>query len=86
MQQISRAHPPNFLGGRGRRVYAESAVSEMERVSLLSLCLPALCLALDNGLRDSENVEINPLDSLTLNPGEFTVPQALGCVHTSTFD
>ena len=54
----------------------------MERV-LLALCLPALCLSLDNGLKESENVEINPLDSLTINPGRFAAPLALRHVYST---
>lgn len=42
-------------------------------VVLLVFCLPLVCLALDNGLDDKDNVEINPLARLVVNPGEFAV-------------
>lgn len=51
---------------------ADSAPSRMllERV-LLALCLSTVCLALDNGLDEKENVEINPLRKLVINPSEL---------------
>ena len=55
-------------------MYAESAeIMKVVLASLLALCLPCLCKAIDDGLTDEENVQIDPLRRLVLNPGKITL-------------
>ena len=43
---------------------------------LLALCL-SICKAVNDGLNDDDNVEIDPLNKLVLNPGELAVKMSL---------
>lgn len=54
-------------------MYAESAeIMKVVLAALLALCLPCLCKAIDDGLTDEENVQIDPLRRLVLNPGKIS--------------
>ena len=37
---------------------------------LFAVCLSSLCVGIENDLDDKENIEINPLLNLRINPGE----------------
>ena len=45
-------------------------IVNMNLSAFLTLCLPLLCKAIDNGLNDVDNVEIDPLNKLVLNTGQ----------------
>ena len=54
----------------------------MRSGALLVLCLSAVCLALDNGLDDKDDVEINPLYYLgPLNPGVCVCVRVCVCLR-----
>ena len=52
-------------------MYAESAImNRLQALLLFAVCLLSLCTAIDNGLDGDDDVQIDPLQTLVLNPGK----------------